>query len=287
MRGRLLIVSVALLLSGLYLVAAGSAVSIAGREGVASVTPNVWEEHAAGHSPLRPSTTQRFGGPRVLPVVAQPEIQERHQRIADEVLRLLPESCRDQLQNFYVRYDSPKERGLGGQRTIIVSGNVPDDEFRALLIHEAFGHLVDLGCMRGTAAAGPSNFRDGDEVIYTDDPSVAFYRISWITEDVQRGFSRPSDFVSGYARRDAYEDFAESVTYYVLQGETFRTRAAENTVLREKLRWLGANLFTERNVATGAHAWDGRTIPWDVTKLPYVWLPETTNLVQFDEESRE
>jgi len=219
-------------------------------------------------APVPPSPRPRA----LLPVVDQPDIREEHKIIADEIFRMVPAACRGQLQSFYVRYDNPKQRGLAGKTSVIVSGNVSDAEFRALLIHEFFGHVIDLGCLEGHMDAGISNFRDGKDVIYKDDPSVSFYQISWLTDKIQRADAHSNHFVTGYASWDAFEDFAETVTYYVLQEDAFRARATKNATLAKKLQWMETHLFTkQKTVATGLSNWDGKSVPWDATKLPYEW----------------
>lgn len=206
-----------------------------------------------------------------LAVVDQPDIQERHKIIADEVLRLLPESCTNQLKNFYVRYDRPERRGLAGKSTIIMDGTLGDEEFRAVLIHEALGHVFDLGCLQGSPLAGTSMFKDGSEPIFRDDPSLAFYRISWVNSTQQRTEARPEDFVSGYAASDPFEDLAESVIYYILHNDAFIERARTNAALRTKLKWLQAFLPVQPSVlAEKRSAWNG-AIPWDITKIAYTW----------------
>lgn len=152
---------------------------------------------------------------------------------------------------------------------MVLAGHVPDSEFRALFIHE-FGHITDLGCLEGRKSSGPSGFQDGDEIIFRDDPSVSFYHISWVDEFTQKKEARPEDFVSGYARKDAFEDFAESYAYYVLQRAAFEERAKENRAVAMKLTFLKTHIFRSHlYIAEGHHVWDGNTIPWDVTKLPY------------------
>lgn len=198
-------------------------------------------------------------------------IQQRHKEIANEVLSLLPANCIPSLRNFYVRYDSPEHRGLAGKSTVIISGTVPDDEFRALIVHEAMGHFFELGCLLGTPASGTSAFRDGADIIYNDDPSAEFYAISWLTERVRKSDTRESDFVSGYASWDAFEDLAESVTYYILQESAFRARAQTNATIALKLQWMERYISKPPSIATGTHTWDGKSVPWDATKLPYIW----------------
>lgn len=215
----------------------------------------------------------------LLAVVDQPDIQPVHQRIADEVLRLMPARCRDQLKSFYVRYDQPKHRGLAGKETMVLAGHLPNDEFRALFVHE-FGHVMDLGCFQGTRKSGESTFRDGAQPIYLDDPSLGFYQISWVGSAVQAQHSKADDFVTGYAAWDVFEDFSESVAYYVFQRDAFEARALENPIIAAKLAWLKANIFTDNlSVATGQHVWSG-TVPWDATKLAYEWHPQVNVAVR-------
>ena len=214
--------------------------------------------------------------PTFLGIVDQPDIRLEHKVIADEVLRMIPNACRSTLKNFYVRYDNPKQRGLAGKSSVVVSGNLSAMEFRGVLVHELLGHVVDLGCIVGHSESGESGFKDGKEPMYADDPSVAFYKISWLTEHVQSGDANAQDFVTGYASWDSYEDLAESVTYYLLQESAFRERAQTNSALQRKLTWLETNLFTkQKRIAIGSHTWTGE-VPWDATKLPYTWLGNQT-----------
>lgn len=208
----------------------------------------------------------------LLSVVDQTDIRRPHRIIADQVLRALQSPCTENLKHFYVRYDQMERRGLASSHTIILDGNVPDNEFRTLLVHE-FAHTMDLGCMKGTAASGPSDFRDGDEVIFLDDPSVLFYDISWQNEETQLSGTRGADFASGYAASDPFEDLAESVTYFVFQNNAFRLRAEHSPALAAKFAWIEQYLFPKPvNIATGNHRWNG-IVPWDSTKLPYTWHP--------------
>lgn len=217
-----------------------------------------------------PAPTPAPPAPSIRAVLAQDDIELRHQRIAEEVLRAMPKRCEGTLKNFYVRYDNPSQRGLAGKSSIIVSGNVPDDEFRALLVHE-YGHIMDLGCLRGTKQSGASAFRDGSEIIFADDPSVAFYAISWSDSKTRRPESRGADFVSGYAQWDPFEDLSETVTAYVLHREGLLALAEENAAVAAKVAWLRTYLFTEEPaVAESAYAWPTKH-PWDMTKLPYAW----------------
>lgn len=203
----------------------------------------------------------------ILPVASHQDIRADHQILLSSTLRALPEQCRASLRNLYVRYDRPQQRGLAGKGTIILSGNVRNAELRALFIHE-FGHITDLGCLRGSPQSGQSTFRDGPETIFRDDPSTGFYGISWLQETARKPDSAPEDFVSGYAAKDAFEDFAETFAYFVLQPEAFRARAEGNGAIRQKWEWMTENVFKNHAPLAFGRPWDG-SLPWDVTKLQY------------------
>lgn len=208
--------------------------------------------------------------PTLLPVVDQEDILPKHRILADRVLRALPSFCRDHLRNFYVNYEkNPKNRGLGGESTIIVTGNVPDSEFMALVIHEC-GHITDLGGIRGSDSRQKTLFADGSTPIYGDDPSVAFYSISWLSNTMMQPNPKDSDFVSGYAKSDPFEDFSESFAFYALQKKEFKRLAAKNAVLKAKYDFMDQIVFGGNEIASSAYK-RGKKAPWDVTKLPYVW----------------
>jgi len=203
-----------------------------------------------------------------LAVVNQPNISLKHRTLADDVLRSLQPECLSALKNFYVRYDHPTQRGLAGKSSMIIDGSVPDSEFMALVVHE-FGHITDLGCVRGDPSSGESAFRDGSDRIYSDDPSVSFYAISWNSPSVQKPGTQSADFVSGYAAWDPFEDFAETYAYYVLQRPAFAARARENDTIARKFQWMKDHVNID-DIATGLSVWND-TVPWDVTKLAYSW----------------
>ena len=210
----------------------------------------------------------------LLPAIAASDATTHHKNMVNEVLMAMPARCRNTLKNFYVKYEPQKHRGLAGKTVMILDGTRPDDEFRALFIHES-GHNFDLGCLRGSSASGESAFKDGSEPVYKDDPSVGFYEISWITSDVQRSNSKPEDFASGYASYNAFEDFAEGLAYFVLQNHAFKLRAQENEAMAKKYAWFRDELFggTVPSIATGRSSFTGK-VPWDTTKLTYDWHGE-------------
>jgi hypothetical protein len=203
---------------------------------------------------------------KILPAVDKNDIKPNHRTLADMVLRSLPSRCRNNLKNFYVRYDNPTSRGLGGKSTIILDGTVPDAEFIALLVHEC-GHVIHSN-LQGNPASGTSAYRDGKLAYYNDSPIVSFMSLSWETENILREDAAPNRFFSGYAQSDAHEDFSETFAAYVLLPEYAASMAKSNPILAAKLQWMKENLPLEKTIAATTYAWDGE-IPWDVTKLPY------------------
>lgn len=207
----------------------------------------------------------------LLPAVAQKDIRANHQKLADETLRALPAGCRNNLKNFYVNYDkNAANRGLGGASTIIIIGTVPDAEFRALLVHEC-AHVIDIGALKGAKDSGFSAFMDGKNPVYQNDPSVAFYQISWLAENMQQPGTKSTDFVSGYAASDPFEDFAESFAFYALQPKEFARLAQTNTVLKAKYEFMRDLVFSATEQFAQGKFVRSKAVPWDVTKLPYVW----------------
>ncbi len=206
---------------------------------------------------------------RLLPAVAQSDITPAHQKLADTVLRALPKGCRDHLRNFYVQYNNPKNRGLGGKTTIILTGNVGNEEFAGLLIHEC-AHVIHSN-LPGSPLSGKSAFVDGADPFYNDSPIAAFFSISWTEADLLKREAKKADFVSGYAMSDAFEDFAESFALYILHRDAFEERAQTNKAIAAKLEWMKTNLPTSDNLlGTSRYTWE-KTVPWDITKLPYTF----------------
>ncbi|TSC79239.1 MAG: Uncharacterized protein G01um101425_739 [Candidatus Peregrinibacteria bacterium Gr01-1014_25] len=240
----------------------------------ASVVRSVSDARQSELFALHAAPTRKSARP--LPAaLAHRDIPASLRGVLAETLEALP-GCRKTLRNVFIRSDGSIPRAFGGDKSILLNGNLPVDEVRALFIHEC-GHVTDLGWLRGSAAAAPSGFRDGSIVIRADDPSVDFYRISWTDERTHRQGVSDEDFVSEYSSWDPWEDFAESYTYYFLHEEDFRRRAQENDALRRKLDWLETHVFTDFTpVATGLYVADGR-VPWDVTLLPYKWEHPNAN----------
>jgi hypothetical protein len=223
--------------------------------------------------------------PRVqvlLPVVDQPDIRLEDRMMADEIIRLiLPPHCRSVLKNFYVRYNPSKDRGLAGKNSAMIVGYVPKSERRALAIHE-ISHVFDLGCLTGNPSSGASAYKDGAEIIWNDDPSVEFYKISWTSAKTQKPGSKKTDFASTYAAStDCFEDLTEFAVRWVTQQRQLKEIAKKNPVIAAKIRWFETYMPIDPSVATGKDTWNGLTKPaWDATKLAYTWHTDMVFVAQ-------
>jgi hypothetical protein len=75
------------------------------------------------------------------------------------------------------------------------------------------------------------------------DPSEIFYRISWLEKSTKKSSEMMSSFVSGYAATNQYEDFAESLTFYIFHNDEFLDRALKNDSLRNKYLFISNFVF--------------------------------------------
>jgi len=185
-----------------------------------------------------------------------------------QIVAQLPEDHTKAVDRLFLIYDDPKAtRGLGGSKSIFLRAvNVSEEEFISLFVHE-LGHIVDLGLIKGNSDI-QTDFYDSTTPIYSDDLSLNFYRICWQNGQTRNQNCSDSDFVSGYARTDVFEDFAESYLYYVLHGKEFREIAKSSEALTAKYNYL-KNIFSEKEFDTGTLNNIKWLRPWDATLLKW------------------
>ena len=125
-------------------------------------------------------------------------------------------------------------------------------EFLALFTHE-FAHYLDLYYF----SKNPFG-----------DISEDFYAISWdSTKTMKRGQTQ-TDFVSGYAMTNKYEDFAETLTYYMFHNADFQKKAQNSGALYFKYTFLRDNLFKDDSfVWTDFSNEKVKNYYWDITKI--------------------
>ena len=130
---------------------------------------------------------------------------------------------------------------------------IPEEEAFSVFVHE-FWHYYDIHTLV------PTRFWNMSE---------RFYELSWQDIDVLRPWLSTSDFVSGYAMTNMYEDFAESYTYYVLHNASFREKKSQSPILRQKYDFFERYTFPQKQFFNRRFATDERVLPyyWDITKI--------------------
>ncbi len=101
------------------------------------------------------------------------------------------------------------------------------DELIAIFIHE-FSHYIDIYSLERKDYSDISN---------------KFYNVSWYSTKVIKSWMKQKDFVSGYSMTNKYEDFAESLTYYILHNEDFLAKTKKSEYLKEKYNFFSFYLF--------------------------------------------
>ena len=172
--------------------------------------------------------------------------------------------------------DSTLRRGLSNGPQVYMLCMQDTEEFSNVLVHE-LGHTIDLMHMEGSDLYGRSSFMDFDDPVWSNDPSVKFYNISWVNESEIKSEANRRDFVSGYAMTDPFEDFAETFAMYVEYGEIFRflIENEENSLLKDKYFFMkyvvfeGEEFGLDKEISLDAikYFWTGTSDLFDVTKL--------------------
>lgn len=166
-----------------------------------------------------------------------------------QTLVSLPETHREHLQDltlYTANSSNDWRRGLAGGSTMIIRcSDVSDLELTSVIVHE-MGHIVDTGLNTGDPEEGSSEFMDGSIPIYNNDISLWFYRLSWEDEKTLREDAKKTDFVTGYAMTDPFEDFAETYNFYILHGDQFREMSLYNRTLRQKYLFMKYFIFKGR-----------------------------------------
>ena len=205
------------------------------------------------------------------PMIDLSEIQNC-KSVLERTLSSLPNELTASLDEMELYFSRKTPRGLANSHLVeLRCADIATDELVAVFVHE-LGHVVDLGHLRGESLA-PSEFVDGKIQIAADDPSVAFYRLSWRDESTKKRLAERRDFVSGYAMSDPFEDFAETFNFFVLHGADFRKIKKESPVLAAKYNFFknvvfgGVEFDSTLTATTGKRVWDATLVAIDRTEF--------------------
>ncbi|PJC37442.1 hypothetical protein CO046_00740 [Candidatus Peregrinibacteria bacterium CG_4_9_14_0_2_um_filter_53_11] len=200
------------------------------------------------------------------------ESSRRCRSLVYRTLTQLPEEQVDALKELTLFYTTDGRRGLGGEGSILLRClNVTDEELSSVLMHE-MGHIVDAGLLTGDPSWGHSGFFDFDNEVALDDPSLSFYKVSWLNDRTRKISATSLDFVSLYGMTDPFEDFAETYNYFRLHGPEFRTLATTNAALKSKYEFMRDVVFkgTEFDlnkyisVSTSKRSYDTTVLPYSL-----------------------
>jgi hypothetical protein len=140
------------------------------------------------------------------------------------------------------------------EKVSLVAPLASEYESIKVLAHE-LGHVVDIRYLT--------------EGRVLSDPSDAFYAISWVDTSTKKPKMALSDFVSGYAMTNKYEDFGESFNYYMFHNDDFAKRAKSSKILKAKYVFFQKKIFPNQEFV--GTAFESDPIPqysWDTTKIP-------------------
>lgn len=187
----------------------------------------------------------------------------------ETALKKLPSEHVKSVSNIILDYDPSAHRGLGGSELIILRAvDMGTEEMLAVLIHE-MGHNVDSGYLTPKEEKVKSPFEDWGVPLYETDSSLDFYSISWASDEKRKKTAINTDFVSGYAMSDCFEDFAESYVYYVLHNKDFKRLAASSESLYAKYHFMKYEVFGGVEFDTADGIIKEKQRPWDITVLRY------------------
>lgn len=144
-------------------------------------------------------------------------------------------------------------------------------EFIEIVSHELW-HLIDIDVLVWNARYFDEQFTEAWQKNFrTDDPSLNFYRLSRVSESTQKKWSTYLDFVSGYAQTNPFEDFAETLNFYLHDNKAFNLMKQDNPILQKKYQFM-EKLFWGKYLYAG---WNDvqkiqknqKMRPWDSTRF--------------------
>lgn len=138
---------------------------------------------------------------------------------------------KEEIKNLKIEFYEEKGEVRGKMKSWIIKLfwvlNISNPELASVFVHE-LAHFIDIYFLENK-----NSF----------DKSSLFYDISWEQAKIIKAWNKSSDFVSGYAMTNKYEDFAESFNYYVLHNEDFLEKSKKSKILKEKYNFF-YNIFS-------------------------------------------
>lgn len=155
--------------------------------------------------------------------------------------------------NLVLDAERQEPRGQVTGNRLILSTSIPSDSEQIKVFVHELGHIVDIFYLKKG---------------FFGDPSDTFYHISWESFNTKKKGQKISNFVSGYALSNKYEDFAESFAFYVFHNEDFARRAKQDPILRQKYDFFGSFVFEKDAFVGTSFGTDVlKGYNWDITKI--------------------
>lgn len=171
---------------------------------------------------------------------------------------LKSEKFKDKISNVKIEFhkEKPNVRWNMKNKTLRLFWvlKMPKNELISVSIHE-LAHYIDL------------YFFDVQE---KNDISYKFYTISWRNHKIIKKWLTVKDFVSGYAMSNKYEDFAESLTYFILHNNDFLKRSEKSEILKRKYDFIKNSLFKNNSFIKQDFSKEKiKLYYWDITKIKF------------------
>lgn len=202
---------------------------------------------------LRPAAASTPKALQEAVVVGAPSAKElaRCTTLVAHTFAKLPTAHTSAVRSLTLTFDPNARRGLGGDHTIhLRCVGLSDAELVAVLVHEV-GHVVDTGLLQASTPHFKSLFVDRGKAVYSSDPSLTLYGVSWKND---RSFTgKSADVVSGYALENPFEEFAETYALYVLHPQLLKFYAAHNPALKRKYAFMKSAVFQGKSFHTTSY----------------------------------
>jgi len=154
------------------------------------------------------------------------------------------------------------------------AGQLDDISYMVVTFIHEYGHEIGSNFVNGTTKGMDYFFGQ----ISFDMSGTS----TWKSSTLLRTSNNDGEFISGYAKAYNVEDFAESFTAYINEGNIFRLRARSNQYLQQKYDFLKDRVFGGLEYATGDVAsynlWISNNNPlpfhpseYDVNNINWVW----------------
>lgn len=141
-------------------------------------------------------------------------------------------------------YEHPKDRRWSAGATVVKINTQKIDnirEFWEVWTHEVWGHILDIWAIDDKSKPLHETFTEfGKPTFWLKDWSLKFYSVSRLDEKTRKKDSSYKDFVSGYAMRDIFEEFAEFANAWINHHDLL----VEMTKTNEKLK-IKYDLFSQ------------------------------------------